>query len=156
MAQNKKGKGRPPALNEGDRLKIVRAATAGMKIPEISAYLSVSKTALTNFLAKNPKFKDEVETLKNRPKSLAKLIILDSLENGSVDVAKWVLERDVKLAGERERLRLVRVQRKALENTVIPQNAPEGLMSDYWERVNNYFCNRENEEKSDNSIVDKG
>lgn len=153
---NKKGRGRPLALTEGDNLKIIRAATAGMSIPEIAAFLNVSKTAVTNYLERNKKLKDEVEALKSKPKSLAKLIILEELENGNSDVARWILEREMKLAVERERAKLIRVQREVLKNNNVPDNPPDALPpGEYWQKVNDYFCNRkEREDKTDNSPVD--
>lgn len=154
---NKKGRGRPLALTEGDNLKIIRAATAGMSIPEIAAFLNVSKTAVTNYLERNKKLKDEVEALKSKPKSLAKLIILEELENGNSDVARWILEREMKLAVERERAKLIRVQREVLKNNNVPDNPPDALPpGEYWQKVNDYFCNRNGrEDKTDNSPVDK-
>ena len=154
---NKKRRGRPLAITEGDNLKIIRAATAGMSVPEIAAYLSVSKTAVINYLERNKKLKDEIETLKNKPKSLAKLIILEELENGNVDVSRWLLERETKLAVERERAKLIRVQREVLKNNNIPDNPPDALPpGKYWQKVDDYFCNRsEEEDKNENFPVDK-
>ena len=158
MAQtDKKGRGRPPAITDGDKLKIIRAATAGMSIPEIAAFLSVSKTAVINYLERNRKLKDEIETLKNKPKSLAKMIILEELENGNIDVSKWLLERELKLAGERERLKLIRVQREVLKNNNVPDNPPDAIvdLTGHWSRVDRYFRGEFVEKKTDNSPVDK-
>ena len=91
---------------------------------------------------------------------MAKLLIMEELKRGDVATAKWLLERESRLACERERAALLREQRRVLERAENPEQAPPGLPSEYWERVNRYFSsqyqNKPEQEQSGDNTSDKG
>ena len=142
VRQPKRERGRPQKLDESDLPKIRELASAGLTLPEMASIMGVSRTAIETLLKNSLDLKDEIQGLRQRPKALAKLIVIRELESGSVDLAKWVLERSSKLTSERERLALMRAQRKALEPSKesLPDALPPGA---YWERVNAYFTHRD-------------
>lgn len=157
VSQSKRDRGRPQKLDESDLPKIRELASAGLTLPEMASMMGVSRTAIETLLKNRLDLKDEIQGLRQRPKALAKLIVIRELESGSVDLAKWVLERSSKLTSERERLALMRAQRKALEPS--KEDLPEGLMSEYWSKVNRYFSsqyeNKPEQEQSEAEASDK-
>lgn len=137
VSQTKRERGRPQKLDESDLTKIRELASAGLTLPEMASMMGVSRTAIETLLKNSLDLKDEIQGLRQRPKALAKLLILQELESGSVDLAKWVLERSTKLTSERERLALMRAQRRALEPS--KESTPDALPSVYWQKVDQYF-----------------
>ena len=140
VSQTKRERGRPQKLDESDLMKIRELASAGLTLPEMASMMGVSRTAIETLLKNSLDLKDEIQGLRQRPKALAKLIVIRELESGSVDLAKWILERSSKLTSERERLALMRAQRRALEPS--KENTPDALPSVYWEKVNRYFSSQ--------------
>lgn len=140
VRQTKHERGRPQKLDESDLTKIRELASAGLTLPEMAAIMQTSRTSIETLLKNSLDLKDEIQGLRQRPKALAKLLILQELESGSVDLAKWVLERSTKLTSERERLALMRAQRKALEPS--KEDLPEALPSVYWAKVDRYFSSQ--------------
>ncbi len=138
--RTKRERGRPQKLDESDLPKIRELSSAGLTLPEMASMMGVSRTAIETLLKSSLDLKDEIQGLRQRPKALAKLIVIRELESGSVDLAKWVLERSTKLTSERERLALMRAQRRALEPS--KEDLPAGLPSVYWEKVNRYFSSQ--------------
>ena len=146
-------RGRPQKLDESDLTKIRELASAGLTLPEMASMMGVSRTAIETLLKNSLDLKDEIQGLRQRPKALAKLLILQELESGSVDLAKWVLERSTKLTSERERLALMRAQRKALEPS--KEDLPDALEpGEYWRKVNAYFTHRNSEPEPEQSDKD--
>ena len=159
VSQSKRERGRPQKLDESDLTKIRELASAGLTLPEMASMMGVSRTAIETLLKNSLDLKDEIQGLRQRPKALAKLIVIRELESGSVDLAKWVLERSTKLTSERERLALMRAQRRALEPS--KENTPDALPSVYWEKVNRYFSSQyenkpEQEQSGDNTSDNTG
>ena len=147
VSQTKRERGRPQKLDESDLTKIRELASAGLTLPEMAAIMQTSRTSIETLLKNRLDLKDEIQGLRQRPKALAKLIVSQELENGTLGVAQWYLDRITKLTSERERLALIRAQRKALEASQNNSQAPEALvdLAGHWERVNRYFCSRETE-----------
>ena len=153
VSQTKRERGRPQKLDESDLTKIRELASAGLTLPEMASMMGVSRTAIETLLKNSLDLKDEIQGLRQRPKALAKLLILQELESGSVDLAKWVLERSTKLTSERERLALMRAQRKALEPS--KEDLPDALEpGEYWRKVNAYFTHRNSEPEPEQSDKD--
>ncbi len=141
VSQTKRERGRPQKLDESDLTKIRELASAGLTLPEMASMMGVSRTAIETLLKNSLDLKDEIQTLRKHSKALAKIQIHQALEAGdSIDLAKWVLERDSKLTSERERLALMRAQRKALEPS--KEDLPEALPSVYWAKVDRYFSSQ--------------
>ena len=154
VSQTKRERGRPQKLDESDLMKIRELASAGLTLPEMASMMGVSRTAIETLLKNSLDLKDEIQGLRQRPKALAKLIVIRELESGSVDLAKWILERSSKLTSERERLALMRAQRRALEPSKesLPDALPPG---EYWTKVHNYFMSRDTQSRAAEA-TDKG
>ena len=154
VRQPKRERGRPQKLDESDLPKIRELASAGLTLPEMASIMQTSRTSIETLLKNHLHLKDEIQGLRQRPKALAKLIVIRELESGSVDLAKWVLERSSKLTSERERLALMRAQRRALEPSKesLPDALPPG---EYWTKVHNYFMSRDTQSRAAEA-TDKG
>jgi len=88
----KQGKKYEP--NEADRLFVERAVMAGSRINDIADCLNITDDTLRKH------FRYEITTARERLKGDAVRVLMDSLTDGSLDAAKYVLAR---VAGWTER-----------------------------------------------------
>lgn len=144
MERKNRKRGRPKAMTEEVLEKLITAFKMGLSIREAAAFVNVSKTAIYDYLAKNPEFKDNVKTLQFTPSMLAKVAIYGAIAAGDIDTCKWLLERDTKRFSERERARLIRVQRKEIERSSNPELLQSGIedFNNHWAKVNAYFTGK--------------
>lgn len=147
--QTRKTRGRQKAITPEVVEKLITAFKMGLSVREAAAFVNVSKTAIYDYLAKNPEFKDNVKTLQFTPSMLAKVAIYGAIAAGDIDTCKWLLERDTKRFSERERARLIRVQRKEIERSSNPELLQSGIedFNNHWAKVNAYFTG--------NLVIDK-
>lgn len=148
--KTKKTRGRQKAITPEVVEKLITAFKMGLSVREAAAFVNVSKTAIYDYLAKNPEFKDNVKTLQFTPSMLAKVAIYGAIAAGDIEICKWFLERETKRFSERERARLIRVQRKEIERSSNPELLQSGLedINSHWSRVNAYFTG--------NLVIDNG
>ena len=154
---SKRERGRPQKLGTDAIEQICEFAKSNLSLREMAGMLGTSRTAITSLLAEHPELKTKIQALRARPQAMAKLLLTKELEAGSVEIARWFLERSTRLKSEAERMRLIRTQRKALENTLDGNpDAPAALeLGEHWRRVNDYFTNRNSEpETGKNNTVD--
>lgn len=144
-----KRRGRPQKLGEADLERIMGLARAGLSLPQMAGELATSRKSLQTLFASLPEFRAEVQAARQHATALAKIIVLGELEQGDISTARWVLERESRLKLERERIRMLREQRRVLERAENPEQAPVGLMSDYWQKVDNYFSHRDAQEQTE-------
>jgi len=81
----KQGKKYEP--NEADRLFVERAVMAGSRINDIADCLNITDDTLRKH------FRYEITTARERLKGDAVRVLMDSLTDGSLDAAKYVLAR---------------------------------------------------------------
>ena len=157
--RTKRERGRPQKLDEADLERIKELARAGLSVEQIAAEMATSRKSVETLLDEF-NLKSEIRVLRASPSAMAKLLIMEELKRGDVATAKWLLERESRLACERERAALLREQRRVLERAENPEQAPPGLPSEYWERVNRYFSsqyqNKPEQEQSGDNTSDKG
>lgn len=84
----KKAPGRPPyVVNDADRTFVERAVMAGSTILDIAAALNLHQDTLRKH------YRYEIVTSRERLKVEALRVMMDSLADGSLDAAKFVLAR---------------------------------------------------------------
>lgn len=137
-----KGRGRPRKLTEKDFETIKELASSGLTLPECASLMQVSRTAVESLLKTldSQDLKAVVHSLQLRPQALSKIIVAREIEGGNLDVAKWFLDRVIRLESERSRIALQRAQLKVLQPE--KENLPDALPSVYWEKVNRYFSSQ--------------
>ena len=149
-----KGRGRPRKLTEKDAETIKELASSGLTLPECASLMQVSRTAVESLLKTldSPDLKAIVHSLQLRPQALSKIIISREIEGGNLDVAKWYLDRVIRLESERSRIALQRAQRKSLEQSSRPEHCPDAIepnLHSHWSRVNDYFTSAGKQSQTD-------
>jgi hypothetical protein len=91
MAENKVG--RPTIMTDDIVAKLEMGFMKGLNVTECCHYAKISRNCFYEYLEKNPGFKDRMEELKSNPSTKAKLNIVEAIESGDTDLAKWWLER---------------------------------------------------------------
>ena len=149
----KRERGRPQKLGTDAIEQICEYAKSNLSLREMAGMLGTSRTAITTLLSEYPEIKTKIQALRARPQAMAKLLLTKELEAGSVEIARWLLERSTKLKSEAERMRLIRTQRRALEATLNGNpDAPAALdLGEHWRRVNDYFTNRNSDPEAENN-----
>jgi len=92
----RKGPGRPTVMTSEVLQKLEHGFSCGLTDKEACCYAGICEATLYNYCSSNPEFLERKELLKEQPKIKAKLVIYDALEEGSVKVAQWYLERKAK------------------------------------------------------------
>ena len=104
MTKNKGG--RPIKVTPECVQKLEEAFIRGCTDSEACCYADIGMSTLYDYCAKNPKFSDKKETLKNMPVMKARFIVFDELEDKSVAQANKVIDRSegqkVKISGDVE------------------------------------------------------
>ena len=145
-------RGRPQKLGEADLARVRELADAGLSVEQIASQMGTSRKSVETLIDERD-LKAEIRTRSASAAALSKLLVYDEIKNGNLEVAKWYLQHEARLKSEAERMRLVRMQRKALEQATNPEQAPDALPpGEYWTKVHNYFMSRDNPkpEQSDN------
>lgn len=91
MAENKGG--RPTVMTEEVVSKLEYGFMKGLNITECCHYADISRPTFYEYIEKHPEFSDRIEELKSNPSTKAKLNIVEAIESGDTDLAKWWLER---------------------------------------------------------------
>jgi ACT domain-containing protein len=85
--------GRPTVMTEEIVSKLEYGFMKGLNVTECCHYADISRTTFYDYLEKNPEFSNRIEELKSNPSTRAKLNIVEAIESGDTDLAKWWLER---------------------------------------------------------------
>lgn len=85
--------GRPTLMTEERVKELEGYFSVGATDLEACFLAGISKQTLYNYQELNPEFVDRKEALKNMPKYKAKKVIVDSIDKGDKNDAKWYLER---------------------------------------------------------------
>ena len=92
--ENEKNKvGRPTVMTPETVSKLEYGFMKGLTDAECCLYAGICKQALYDYCAKNPEFTDRKEQLKKQPSVRAKINVVESIENGDIDMSRWYLER---------------------------------------------------------------
>ena len=106
--------------------KLERAFSGGATVAEAAAYADIAERTVYAYIKTHPEFTQRIEGLKGRPRLLAKLIVLEKLEDKDLATAWEVLDR-----GQVPGYQKVQEQAKAGQNGVQvnilpPGQTPEG------------------------------
>lgn len=85
--------GRPTIMTPEKVKEIEEYFSVGATDLEACFLAGISKQTLYNYQENNPDFVDRKEALKNMPKYKSKKLIVESIEKGDKNDAKWYLER---------------------------------------------------------------
>lgn len=86
-------RGRPTIVTDAVVAKLEYGFMKGLNVTECCHYADISRNCFYEYLEKNPEFKDRIEELKSNPSTMAKLNVVEAIENGDTDLSKWWLER---------------------------------------------------------------
>jgi hypothetical protein len=85
--------GRPTVLTQDVVQKLEHAFSIGATDIEACFYAGISRGTLYNYQKENPDFLDRKEMLKERQVFKARMVIVQALQDGDKNMAKWYLER---------------------------------------------------------------
>jgi hypothetical protein len=85
--------GRPTVLTKEVVQKLEHAFSIGATDIEACFYAGISRGTLYNYQKENPDFLDRKEMLKERQVFKARMVIVQALQDGDKNMAKWYLER---------------------------------------------------------------
>lgn len=85
--------GRPTVLTQEVVQKLEHAFSIGATDIEACFYAGISRGTLYNYQKENPDFLDRKEMLKERQVFKARMVIVQALQDGDKNMAKWYLER---------------------------------------------------------------
>ena len=88
--------GRPSVMTKEVLGKLDYAFTKGLTDQQACDYVGIHKDSLYEYGKKNPGYSDRKEALKTNLPIRAKILLAESIENGNVNDAKWLLERKLK------------------------------------------------------------
>ena len=88
--------GRPTVMTEAVLSKLEMLFAKGLTDREACLIADISPSALYDYCVENPKFAEQKELLKDKPKIAAKLNIAEAIEAKNIDMSKWYLERKAK------------------------------------------------------------
>ena len=85
--------GRPSKMTPETLAKLRSAFAVGATDAQACFYAGIDESTFYRYCDKNPDFRNETERLKENPVLKAKTNIVQEIQNGNIDVAKWYLER---------------------------------------------------------------
>lgn len=85
--------GRPTVLTPEVVQKLEHAFSIGATDIEACFYAGISRGTLYNYQKENPDFLDRKEMLKEKQVLKARTVIVQALQEGDKNIAKWYLER---------------------------------------------------------------
>lgn len=92
----KSNAGRPTVMTAEKIRKLEEGFLMGLSDRKCCSFAEVSTTALYDYCAKHPKFKERKELLKDSPAIQAVFNVVTAIKNGDEDMSKWYLERKCK------------------------------------------------------------
>ena len=96
MKKNKNLGGRKSIVTPQVVAKLDFAFAKGLTDQQASDYAGISKDCLYDHCKRNPGYSHQKESLKGNLAIRAKILLAESIENGNVTDAKWLLERKLK------------------------------------------------------------
>lgn len=91
MAENKMG--RPTVMTDEVVAKLEYGFMRGLNDTEACCYAGISRSAYYDYVKEHEDFIDKKKEWQSRPSTTAKLNIVEAIESGDTDLAKWWLER---------------------------------------------------------------
>lgn len=88
--------GRPSKLTPNTVTKLVAAFHKGYNDDEATAYAVISRNSFYRWYREDADFRDKIDQAKMQPNLHAKELVIDAIEGGDVNSAKWWLERKAK------------------------------------------------------------
>jgi succinate dehydrogenase flavin-adding protein (antitoxin of CptAB toxin-antitoxin module) len=117
VPEDKPKRGRPSKMTPQVVTKLVAAFNMGYNDTEAALYAGISRKTYYDWLLDNPDFRNKINKAKTLPSTKAKEVIVNALNSGDMNAAKWWLER--KAANE--------FSTKPLETSDIPPELEEHL-----------------------------
>lgn len=96
MPKAKNTVGRPLAVTPQVIAKLETAFSMGCTELEACLLAGICHSTLKNYQIKNPEFMARKKLLKENPVLKSRKVVIDALDNGDLDTAKWYLERKAK------------------------------------------------------------
>lgn len=93
LEQNKRKRGRPSKLTPQVVTKLEAAFNMGYNDTEAALYAGISRKTLYEWLVDKPDFRYKINQAKSQPNIRAKAVVVNAVNNGDVNAAKWWLER---------------------------------------------------------------
>lgn len=119
--------GRPTKLNPRTVTKLVAAFHKGFNDDEACSYAVISRNSFYRWYREDADFRDKIDQAKLQPNLHAKELVIDAIESGDVNAAKWWLERKAKAEfGTRSEV--------ALEGSIVIPD-PEAALADLDELI---------------------
>jgi hypothetical protein len=87
---------KPVKFTDEVSAKLEHAAAIDADWEDMAFYAEISKSTLYNWLASIDGLKERLDALKNKPILKARKVLVDNLDKGKVETAKWYLERKKK------------------------------------------------------------
>lgn len=91
-AKKNKG-GRPTVITPTVVSKLELGFLKGLNVTQCCRYAGISRPPFYEYCDKHPEFLDKIEELQSNPSMMAKVNIVDAIENGDLELSKWWLER---------------------------------------------------------------
>lgn len=88
--------GRPTVMTEEVLQKLEYGFMKGLTDEQCCSYAHIAPSTLYNYCKENEGFSERKEQLKNNPSVIAKLNIVEAIEEGNAELSKWWLERKEK------------------------------------------------------------
>lgn len=88
--------GRPTVMTEEVIGKLEYGFMKGLTDAQCCNYADIHPSTLYDYCNSHPEFSERKEQLKNSPSVKAKLNIVEAIEEGNTELAKWWLERKEK------------------------------------------------------------
>ncbi len=135
--------GRPTKLTPKTVTKLMAAFNKGYNDDEACFYADISRNSFYRWYREDADFRDKIAQAKLQPNLHAKELVIDAIEGGDVNAAKWWLERKAKSEfGTRSEV--------ALEGSIVIPD-PEAALADLDELIEWRQQNRSLRRQSDPS-----
>lgn len=85
--------GRPTVMTDAVVKKLEEAFALGCSDLEACLFAGISKPTLYAYCEANPSFSDRRAALKTNPVLKARKVVMDAVEDGDVNTAKWLVEK---------------------------------------------------------------
>lgn len=88
--------GRPTAITEDVLRKLEEAFSVGASDSEACFQADIAMSTLYKYQVEHPEYIERKAALKDQPKYQAKKVVVEAVQKGDEDMARWYLERKVK------------------------------------------------------------
>lgn len=85
--------GRPTVIDNDAIRKLEEAFLLGCSDLEACLFAGIGKTAFYNYKKDNEEFAERVEILKSNPVMKARKVVMDAIDAGDENTAKWVIDK---------------------------------------------------------------